>query len=78
MPLLLSHGALLSGLIANPIFFAGAKLLDYKLEIIGVVLFLLLVVLGPLLVFTPKLMQAKRTGLREYGIIASKYVSEFE
>jgi hypothetical protein len=78
MPLLLAHGVMVAGLIANPIFFSGAKLLDYKMEIIGVVLFLLLAVLGPLLVFTSKLMQAKRTGLREYGIIASRYVSEFD
>jgi hypothetical protein len=35
-------------------------------------------VLGPLLVFSPRLMHAKRTGLREYGILASRYVSEFD
>ena len=40
--------------------------------------FLLLIVLGPLLVFSPRLMRAKRTGLREYGILASRYVSEFD
>jgi hypothetical protein len=48
------------------------------MEIIGAVVFLLLIVLGPLLVFTPCLMKAKRTGLREYGMLASRYVSEFE
>lgn len=50
-PILMAHGVLLAGLMANPIFFAGAKLTDFKLEIIGVVAFLLLKVLGPLLVF---------------------------
>jgi hypothetical protein len=35
-------------------------------------------VLGPLLVFAPRLMSAKRTGLREYGMLASRYVSEFD
>ena len=78
VPLLMAHGALLAGLIANPIFFAGAKLTDYKLEIVGVVALLLVVVLGPLLVFSPLLMRAKRIGLREYGILASRYVSEFD
>ena len=34
-PLLVAHGALLAGLMANPIFFAGAKLTDFKMEIIG-------------------------------------------
>jgi hypothetical protein len=78
MPLLMAHGALVAGLIANPIFFAGAKLTDFKMEIIGVVVILLLIVLGPLLVFAPRLMSAKRTGLREYGMLASRYVSEFD
>jgi hypothetical protein len=37
-----------------------------------------LLVLGPLLFFSPRLMAAKRTGLREYGILASRYVGEFD
>ena len=77
-PLLLAHGALLAGLMANPILFAGAKLTDFKMEIVGAVVSLLLLVLGPLLAFSPRLMQAKRTGLREYGILASRYVREFD
>jgi hypothetical protein len=77
-PLLMAHGALLAGVMANPIFFAGEKLVDFKMEIIGYVAFLLLLVLGPLLVFSPRLMKAKRTGLREYGMLASRYVSEFD
>jgi hypothetical protein len=77
-PWLMAHGFLLAGLIANPIFFAGAKLTEFKMELIGGVALLLLLVLGPLLVFAPRLMLAKRTGLREYGILASRYVSEFD
>jgi hypothetical protein len=77
-PLLLAHGVLLAGLMANPIFFAAAKLIDFKMEIVGGVAILLLLVLGPLLFFSPCLMRAKRTGLREYGKIASRYVSEFD
>jgi hypothetical protein len=77
-PLLMAHGVLLAGLIANPIFFAGAKLTDFKMEIFGAVVIVLLVVLGPLLVFSPRLMRAKRTGLREYGMLASRYVSVFD
>jgi hypothetical protein len=77
-PLLMAHGALLAGLLANPIFFSGAKLTAFKMEIVGGVGFLLLLVLGPLLFFSPLLMRAKRTGLREYGILASRYVLEFD
>jgi hypothetical protein len=77
-PLLLAHGVLLAGLMADRIFFAGAKLTDFKMEIIGGGAVLLLLVLGPLLFFSPCLMRAKRTGLREYGMLASRYVHEFD
>ena len=42
------------------------------------VVFLLCVVFGPLLVFAPQLAQAKRTGLREYGTLAERYVRDFD
>lgn len=77
-PLVMAHGVILAAVMANPIFFAGAKLTDYRLELIGGLLVSLLIVLGPLLVFTPRLMQAKRTGLREYGLLASRYVRAFD
>ena len=78
MPLLLSQGALLAGQIANHIFYEGETLLDFKPEIVAAVVFLLLVVLGPLCVFAPRLAQAKRQGLLEYGTLASRYVDEFD
>ena len=78
VPLSVAHGALLAGMIANRIFFLGATLPDFKVEIAVVVIFLLCVVLGPLLVFAPQLAQAKRTGNREYGTLAQRYVREFD
>ncbi len=77
-PLIVAHGALLSGVLANLILFAGAKLTDFKVEILGVTLLVVLIVLGPLLVFWPCLMRAKRAGLREYGMLASRYVRDFD
>ncbi len=73
-----AHGALLAGMIANRIFYRGATLPDFKVEIAVVLIFLLCVVLGPLVVFAPQLAQAKRTGLREYGTLAERYVREFD
>ena len=35
-------------------------------------------ILGPMLVFAPKLAAAKRAGLREYGTLAQRYVREFD
>jgi hypothetical protein len=77
-PLLLAHGVLLAGLIANRIFFHGATLLDFKVEIAVVPVFLLLMVLGPLLLFAPRLAATRRVGLREYGTLAQRYVREFD
>ena len=77
-PLAVAHGALLAGLLANRIFYLGATLPEFKVEIAVMVIFLLCVVLGPLLVFAPQLAQAKRTGLREYGTLAERYVREFD
>jgi hypothetical protein len=76
--LLLAHGALLSGLIGNRIFHVGARLLNFKYEILVLVIFLLCAVLGPLLVFAPQLTAARRRGLREYGTLAESYVREFD
>jgi len=78
MPLLLSQGALLAGQIANNIFYEGKTLLDFKPEIVAAVVFLLLLVLGPLCVFAPRLAQVKREGLLEYGALASRYVEGFD
>ena len=77
-PLAVAHGAMLAGPIANRIFYLGGALPEFKIEIAVLVVFLLCVVLGPLLVFAPQLAQAKRTGNREYGALAERYVREFD
>jgi len=76
--LLVAHGAMVAAQLANRIFFLGASLVEYKVEIAVMVAFLLCVVFGPLLVFSPQLARAKRTGLREYGTLAERYVREFD
>jgi hypothetical protein len=59
LPLLIAHGALLAGLLGDRIYHLGAKLPDFMLEVLLLVIFLTCVVLGPLLVFAPQLAQAK-------------------
>jgi hypothetical protein len=78
IPLLMAHGAIIAGHLANRIFHLGASLPQFKGEILLLVVWLLFVVLGPLLVFAPRLAAAKRTGLREYGTLAQRYVREFD
>jgi len=76
--LAIAHGALLAGQLSNRIFFLGAKLTDYKMTIGVLVGFLLLLVLGPLLLFMGQLSRARLKGLREYGTLAQQYVREFD
>ena len=77
-PFLVAQGAVFSGMMADRIFYAGARLLDFKPELVGVVALMVLVVLGPQLVFVPALAAAKRAGLRDYGTLAQRYVREFD
>ena len=77
-PLLLAHGVLLAGLIADRIFFAGAKLPQFTVEILVAVGVLVFLVLGPLVVFAGQLARVKRIGLGEYGMLAQRYTREFD
>jgi len=78
IPLLLAHGALVSGNLANQIFHTGATLTQYRLEVLLLVIFMVMLVVGPLTVFAPQLSRARRNGLREYGTLAQRYVREFD
>lgn len=77
-PILFAQGALLAGLIASQIFFAGQNLLSFQVEVVGFLAFFIVIVLSPLTVFMPHLARTKRKGLGEYGRLASRYVQEFE
>ena len=60
------------------IFFRADTLLAFEDQIIAVVAFLLVLTLGPLLVFSPQLARARRMGLREYGNLAERYVRDYD
>ena len=77
-PILLAHGVLLAGLIADRIFYDGAQLPQFIVEIAGGVGVLVFLVLFPLMVFAGQLANAKRRGLGEYGVLAQRYVREFD
>lgn len=77
-PVLFAQGALLAGQIATRVLYGGRSLLSFKMEAFGLVAFFLLVVLGPLVMFSPQMTRAKRKGLRDYGLLANRYVEGFE
>ena len=77
-PILFAQGALLAGVIASRVLFGGESLLSFKVEAVSLVVFFLVIVLAPLTMFTPQLTRAKRNGLSQYGLLASRYVDGFE
>jgi hypothetical protein len=77
-PLLAGQGVLLASVMANKIFYDGARFLDFKMELVAWATGMLFFVLAPMLVFVPLLARTKRIGLAEYGELAQRYVREFE
>lgn len=75
---MLAMGAVLAGMIANKIFYSGAALLEFKVEVVGMVALLVFMVLGPMLAFTPQLIEAKHRGIGEYGRLGQRYAREFD
>jgi hypothetical protein len=78
LPFLCAHGAILAGMIANGVVYTGASLATYQVELVAGPIVALLLVVGPEMVFSPRLWAAKRTALLEYGALAERYVREFE
>jgi hypothetical protein len=78
LPLIVAHGAMLSAVIANSIFYNGAALPDFKVAIAILVVVIAGVMIGPLMVFAPQLARAKRKAILEYGALGQQYVSAFD
>ena len=76
-PFLLANTSLLSAMVAQRIWHEGATLPQFKMEILGVVVVLMLLVLLPQTFFVIQLERAWRTGGGEYGILGARYVEGF-
>jgi hypothetical protein len=77
LPVLLAHSTLLAGFVTDRIWYSGANLLEFKMQIAGTLSLLVILVLAPLAFFAPHLEKGRRTAFREYGILASRYVNKF-
>ena len=77
-PILFAQGAMLAGLLASRVLYRGESLMSFKLQVAGFIGFFVLTILGPLLMFTPKMAQARRKGLADYGLLAQSYIEGFE
>ena len=77
-PILFAQGAILAGVVANRVLHNGESLQSFKFQIGGFIVFFVVVVLGPLLMFTPRMAGVRRKGLAEYGLFAQRYVESFD
>lgn len=59
----------IAGALADEIVYAGVSIASYKVAVVAYLIIVLLVSLGPLLMFVPLLIEAKRRGLHRYSIL---------
>jgi hypothetical protein len=71
-------GCAVSAAAANRILYAGVELQSYRTPIIAIALGAVLFGVAPMLVFTPRLVRAKRRSWLTYSRFASDYVWKFE
>jgi hypothetical protein len=76
-PVILAQSVFLAALVGSRILFQGRILQSFQYEIVAFAVIQLLLVLGPLCVFAPVLLELKRRGRREYGALAVRYTQEF-
>jgi hypothetical protein len=77
-PMVAAQGVLVAGVIADRIFFGGAHLSDFYIDIVAILLIAVAAVLAPLLVFSGQLNQVENDGVRDYGALAQRYVRDFD
>lgn len=77
-PILFAQGAILAGMVADRVLYGGESLLSFKFQIGGFIVFFVVVILGPLLMFTPRMARTKRKGLADYALFAQRYVESFD
>ena len=77
-PILFAQGTMLAGLVASRVLYRGESLPAFKFQIGGFIAFFVVAILGPLVMFTPRLADVRRKGLADYGELAQQYVDRFD
>lgn len=77
-PLLFAQGISVSGLLARRAQMLDVSVFDYKFDVAIVVVTLAVLVLLPMCLLAPRLIQLRRKALFEYGELAAEYVREFD
>jgi hypothetical protein len=76
--LLFAYSTGAAGVIANEILYDHATLKHYVPMIAAYVLSALIIILGPLAVFTRRLLMTRLRGLHDYGTLATNYTGSFQ
>jgi hypothetical protein len=71
-------GAVWAATLYRGMAYGGASLESLKIPAIAFAVLAVALCLGPLLVFTPRLLRTKLKGLREYGALATGYTRSFD
>ena len=77
-PILFAQGAILAGIVAGRVLYRGESLQSFKLQIGGFIVFFVVAVLAPLLMFSLRMARTRRKGLADYGLFAQRYVESFD
>jgi hypothetical protein len=77
-PILFAQGAILAGIVAARVLYGGEHLQTFKFQIGGFIVVFVMVILGPLLMFTPRMARVRRQGLADYGVLSQRYVESFD
>lgn len=70
--------ALAAGAMADFILYGGDTIAQHQWEIGGLALVLLLLIAGPLLVFIPRLYEAKESAVFQYGALTSRHLQKVD
>jgi hypothetical protein len=73
-----SLSLVIAATVLKKVVFAGASLMSFKFALLGLIVFLVVAFVLPLLAFTPVLVRLKRQGLSRYGALVSRHHLEFE
>ncbi len=76
-PVAFAATAVIGATWRNDILHHGAKLMDFKLQAIVLLVIIAMLALGPLLFFVPRLGSLRRQGILEYGILGQIHSAQF-
>lgn len=77
-PFVFGAGAIVAGTIADLVVYEGYSPMQYQWHIIGFVVLLLILIVGPLLFFIRPLYEAKEAAIFRYGAAASRQIQLVE